>query len=136
MARPIHRQTSPSEDYTRPPSTSPFQDCTVNIEFKDLSVDQLCEVLRTSSPPFDDDVVHIIRRNKITGRVLAEINDRDLCELGVAAFGDRRGLLQLATQKFVALKPSCEESAPTRDNGSDNSSSSESEEEVCEQFCL
>ena len=47
---------------------------------------------------FDDEVVELFRRNKIRGKVLKLLTDRDLQEMGLTAIGDRRLLNYLLQQ--------------------------------------
>lgn len=99
-------------------------------------MDEVCEVLKTSRPPFDDNLISVVCSNKITGDVLIDVNEQDLRELGVAAFGDRKRLLQLVAQESVLLKPR-RKSVLTRDGSTDNHSfngCSESKEEVRDYF--
>jgi len=48
---------------------------------------------------FDDEVVQIFRRNKVSGRVLVLLNDEEMRYLGIAAFGDRKYLSHLIARE-------------------------------------
>ena len=72
-------------------------------EMAELSVSGLCKVL--TDEKFDNDVVETcFRDNKIDGETFLELNEGDLKELGVQAFGDRRKLQKLQQRLKVNRK--------------------------------
>ena len=48
-----------------------------------------------------DEEVELFRRNKIRGKVLKLLTDRDLQEMGLTAIGDRRLLNHLLQQVYI-----------------------------------
>ena len=52
---------------------------------------------------FDEEAVKLFRRNKIRGKVLKLLTDRDLQEMGLTAIGDRRLLNHLLQQVCICL---------------------------------
>ena len=50
---------------------------------------------------FDEEAVELFRRNKIRGKVLKLLTDRDLQEMGLTAIGDRRLLNHLLQQVYI-----------------------------------
>ena len=54
---------------------------------------------------FDEEAVELFRRNKIRGKVLKLLTDRDLQEMGLTAIGDRR-LLNHLLQVCICLSSS------------------------------
>ena len=50
---------------------------------------------------FDEEEVELFRRNKIRGKVLKLLTDRDLQEMGLTAIGDRRLLNHLLQQVYI-----------------------------------
>ena len=59
------------------------------------STEEVSDFLQENS--FDDEVVEIFRRNKVSGRVLRLLSCEDMQQLGIAAFGDRKYLSYLIT---------------------------------------
>ena len=52
---------------------------------------------------FDEEAVELFRRNKIRGKVLKLLTDRDLQEMGLTTIGDRRLLNHLLQQVCICL---------------------------------
>lgn len=50
---------------------------------------------------FDEEAVELFRRNKIRGKVLKLLMDRDLQEMGLTAIGNRRLLNHLLQQVYI-----------------------------------
>ena len=64
-----------------------------------LSVAEVSEFLVANG--FDEEAVELFRRNKIRGKVLKLLTDRDLQEMGLTAIGDRRLLNHLLQQVYI-----------------------------------
>lgn len=63
------------------------------MELKDLSVEQLCGLLQTKG--FGQDVIGVIRKHKVDGYILVDLDDDDMTDIGIEAWGDRRRLRKL-----------------------------------------
>ena len=57
---------------------------------------EVCQFLEKKD--FETDVIELFRTNRIRGEVLPLLKDVDYKEIGVAAFGDRKMLLELFRQ--------------------------------------
>ena len=74
------------------------------VDISDLTAEQLCTVLRSRKPPFDEEVIEVFRKNKISGGVLLDIlEDDELQQLGVEAYGDRKRIKKMVAQRTVVL---------------------------------
>ena len=64
-----------------------------------LSVAEVSEFLVANG--FDEEAVELFCRNKIRGKVLKLLTDRDLQEMGLTTIGDRRLLNHLLQQVYI-----------------------------------
>ena len=62
------------------------------------SVAEVSEFLDANG--FDEEVIELFRLNKIRGKVLKLLTDKDLQEMGLTAIGDRRLLSHLLQQVY------------------------------------
>ena len=67
------------------------------------SVNKVCELLKKKD--FDEEVVEVFRKNKVSEAVLIELDNDDLKELGIVALGDRKMIKKLINELQVQEPP-------------------------------
>ena len=65
----------------------------MDSELAKLNVEEVCTLLQSNN--FDSDVIAIFRRNKIPGNLMAKLEEAEMTDLGIEAWGDRRDLRKL-----------------------------------------
>lgn len=73
-----------------------------------MSIGKVVEILLSEG--FDNDVVEVLRCNRVTLSVLIDLDEVDFKELGITAFGDRRRLkLLIKKLKLSGISQETEE---------------------------
>ena len=79
------------------------------------SIAQVCELL--SNHGFDEEVVEVFQRNKVSGNVLQLLDDIYMKELGISALGDRKRLRLLTKAGPSQQQKSLDEVLCSQDAG-------------------
>ena len=66
-------------------------------------MNKVCELLKKKD--FDEEVVEVFRKNKVSEAVLIELDYDDLKELGIVALGDRKMIKKLINELQVQEPP-------------------------------
>ena len=61
---------------------------------EDLSVEEVCRLLESKG--FEPDIIDVLRKQKVAGCILVDMDDAELMEIGIEAWGDRRRLRKLS----------------------------------------
>ena len=64
----------------------------------EMETDEVCATLRTSG--LEEDIVSILKEQKIDGKAFEKLTDAVLKEMGVTAFGDRVRILSLQSHSY------------------------------------
>ncbi len=86
----------------------------LTMELDDLSVEEVCSLLQSKG--FEPDVIGVLRRQKVAGCILLDMDDEEMAEIGIEAWGDRRRLRKLISSS-ASLPPQKTRLTPARDAG-------------------
>lgn len=73
------------------------------MELEDLNVDEVCSLLESKG--FEPDLVSIFRKQKVSGCILVDLDDAEMEDIGIEAWGDRRRLRKLISSGVAKQSP-------------------------------
>lgn len=73
------------------------------MELEDLNVDEVCSLLESKG--FEPDLVRVFRKQKVSGCILVDLDDAEMEDLGIEAWGDRRRLRKLISSGVAKQSP-------------------------------
>lgn len=72
-------------------------------EMENLNVEEVCTLLESKG--FEPDIIGVLRRQKVAGCILVDMDDAEMTEIGIEAWGDRRRLRKLISSGCFASQP-------------------------------
>ena len=69
-------------------------------EMENLSVEEVCRLLESKG--FEPDIIDVLWKQKVAGCVLVDMDDAEMMEIGIEAWGDRRRLRKLISSGCVS----------------------------------
>ena len=70
---------------------------------EDLSVEEVCRLLESKG--FEPDIIDVLRKQKVASCILVDMDDAELMEIGIEAWGDRRRLRKLISSGCSVSQP-------------------------------